>query len=71
MKTMPTKYSRIYQLKSMKNIYIYLKKKSNMIIHLQMPIQPIIILEIKKRPNWLKYTLEDVKEIGATKGYFR
>jgi len=35
------------------------------------PIQPIIIPETRKRPNWLKDTLEDAKEHGATKGYFR
>lgn len=35
------------------------------------PIQPIIILETKKRQNWLKATLEDVEGSGETKGSFR
>jgi len=35
------------------------------------PIQPVIIPKTRKRPNWLKATLEDAKGHGATKGTFR
>jgi len=32
------------------------------------PIQPVIIPNTRKRPNWLKVTLEDAEGHGATKG---
>jgi len=79
MTIMLTKDPRIYRSSSMKNMYHYLKKKSNMT---KSPtnqeeeggpsehIQPTISLVSKKRPNWLKPTLEDVEGHGTTKGTF-
>ena len=34
-------------------------------------VQPVVILESRKRPNWLKSTLLDAEAPGATKGTFR
>ena len=52
----------------------YLKKQSSMTSQEEdrpsEPIQPTIIPKTKKRPNWLKATLEDVEGHGATKGTF-
>ena len=35
------------------------------------PIQPVVIPETRKIPNWLKSTLLDAEGHGATKGIFR
>jgi len=35
------------------------------------PIQPVVLPESRKRPNWLKSTLLDAKGHGLTKGSFR
>ena len=35
------------------------------------PIQPVVLTESRKRPNWLKSTLIYAKGHGATKGSFR
>ena len=35
------------------------------------PIQVVVILSIRKKPNWLKATLEDVERRGAAKGTFK